>query len=94
MADICEVTKDDVVLDPACGSGGFLVACMDRLLREHHLSREQMVKIVKTHLIGFEDEPVTAALCVANMILRGDGSTGIHRADALKSRSAHPSQQR
>jgi type I restriction-modification system DNA methylase subunit len=85
MADICEVTKDDIVLDPACGTGGFLVACMDRLLTEHHLSRAQMVTIVKKHLIGFEDEPVTAALCVANMILRGDGSTGIHKADCFRS---------
>jgi predicted RNA methylase len=85
MADICEVTRNDVVLDPACGTGGFLVACMDRVLTEHHLSRAQMVKIVKTQLIGFEDEPVTAALCVANMILRGDGSTGIHKADCFRS---------
>jgi len=86
MVDICEVTKDDVVLDPACGSGGFLVACMDRILSEHHLSRAQMVEIVKQQLIGFEDEPVTAALCIANMILRGDGSTGIHKADCFRSR--------
>lgn len=85
MADVCEVTKNDIVLDPACGTGGFLVACMDRILREHHLSRAQMVTIVKKNLIGFEDEPVTAALCVANMILRGDGSTGVHKADCLTS---------
>ncbi len=85
MADLCEITKDDTVLDPACGTGGFLIACMDRILREHHFSREQMVSFIKEHtnLIGFEDEPVTAALCVANMILRGDGSTGVHRADSL-----------
>ena len=83
MADICGVTKDDVVLDPTCGSGGFLVACMDRILVEHRLSRQQMVSLVKTHLIGFESEPVTAALCVANMILRGDGSTGVHRNDCF-----------
>lgn len=85
MADVCEVTKDDVVLDPACGTGGFLVACMDRILTEHRLSRAQMVAIVKKNLIGFEDEPVTAALCVTNMILRGDGSTGVHKADAFTS---------
>lgn len=85
MADVCEVTRDDVVLDPACGTGGFLVACMDRILTEHHVSRDQMVEIVKTHLIGFEDEPVTAALCVANMILRGDGSTQVHKADSFTS---------
>lgn len=85
MADICDVTRNDIVIDPACGTGGFLIACMDRILTEHHVSRAEMVKIVKTHLIGFEDEPITAALCVANMILRGDGSTGVHRADALTS---------
>lgn len=85
MADTCQVTKDDIVLDPACGTGGFLVACMDRILREHHLSRSQMVDIIKRNLIGFEDEPVTAALCVTNMILRGDGSTGIRKADCFRS---------
>jgi type I restriction enzyme M protein len=85
MADVCEVTKDDVVIDPACGTGGFLVACMDRMIRKQNLSRAQVVKIVPTHLIGFEDEPVTAALCIANMILRGDGKTGVYKADCFTS---------
>ena len=85
MADVCEVTKDDVVLDPACGTGGFLISCMDRIARIHRLSRRQMVSVVQRHLIGFEDEPTTAALCIANMILRGDGSTGVHRADCFRS---------
>ena len=85
MADLCEIGVNDIVMDPACGTGGFLVACMDRLLKEHHLSREQVVALVKKQLIGFETEPVTAALCVANMILRGDGSTKISRADCFVS---------
>jgi predicted RNA methylase len=85
MADVCGVTQRDIVIDPACGTGGFLIACMDRLLREDHLSRQQMITIIQSKLIGFEAEPETAALCVANMILRGDGSTGIHKADALTS---------
>ena len=83
MADVCEVTKDDIVLDPACGTGGFLIACTDRILVEEHLSREKMVEIAKTKLIGFEDEPITAALCITNMILRGDGSTGVSKADCF-----------
>lgn len=91
MADVCEVTKDDTVLDPACGTGGFLIACMDRIARIHGISRKEMVSIARKRLIGFEDEPTTAALCIANMILRGDGSTGVHRDDAFLS-LAYPRQ--
>lgn len=83
MADLCTVTKDDVVLDIACGTGGFLIAGMQRMQETSHLSRAQIVKIVNGKLIGIESEPVTAALCVANMILRGDGKTGVRQADAF-----------
>ena len=83
MTDLTDVGLNDVVLDPACGTGGFLIAAMNRVVREHKLSRSQMVQMVKKNLIGFDKEPVTAALCVANMILRGDGSTGIHKEDCF-----------
>jgi type I restriction enzyme M protein len=86
MAELTDIGVDDITLDPACGSGGFLIAAMDRMLKLHGMKRDQMVGVVAQQLIGFESEPVTAALCVANMILRGDGSTGIHQADALTSR--------
>ena len=86
MADMIEVTMNDIVLDPACGTGGFLIAAMNRIVREHDLNRAAMVKVVKEKLIGFDVEPMTAALCVANMILRGDGSTGVRRGDAFASK--------
>lgn len=82
-ANLTGVTRDDVTLDPTCGTGGFLIAAMERVLREDKISRSDMVKLVSTRLIGFDDEPVTAALCVANMILRGDGSSSVHRGDAF-----------
>lgn len=85
MSDLCNVSKNDIVLDPACGTGGFLIACMDRILHQYTISRSKMVKIVAKQLHGFESEPITAALCAANMILRGDGSTGIYQDDALTS---------
>lgn len=83
MTDLTNISLNDVVLDPACGTGGFLIASMNRVVREHKLSRVQMVAMVKKNLIGFDQEPVTAALCVANMILRGDGSTGIRKDDCF-----------
>ena len=83
MVDVCEASSRDVVLDVACGTGGFFVAFMDRLVKEEHLSRAQMVGVIQERIIGFESEPNTAALCAANMILRGDGSTRIGHVDSL-----------
>lgn len=85
MADLLDVESTDVVLDPACGTGGFLIAVMNRISAHEHLSKSQVVKVIQKRLIGFDKEPITAALCVANMILRGDGSTGVHRGDAFTS---------
>lgn len=85
VAALLEVDSSDVVLDPSCGTGGFLIAVMNRISTVEHLSKAQVVKIIQKRLIGFDKEPVTAALCVANMILRGDGSTSVHRGDCFTS---------
>jgi type I restriction enzyme M protein len=83
MADICEITVHDVVIDPACGTGGFLIASLQRIFADSHLKYEDVVKTIQHNLIGYESEPITAALCVANMILRGDGKTGVRRSDCF-----------
>jgi len=83
MAALLGVTSSDVVLDPSCGTGGFLIAVMNRISKYEHLSKAQVVKIIQKKLIGFDKEPVTAALCVANMTLRGDGVTSVHRGDCF-----------
>lgn len=83
MADLCEVMPNDIVLDPACGTGGFLISAMNRMQVVGKLSREETIKRVQKQLIGFDSEPQTAALCVANMILRGDGKTGVHQGNCF-----------
>ncbi len=84
-AALLDVDSSDVVLDPSCGTGGFLIAVMNRISKVEKPSKAQVVKIIQKRLIGFDKEPVTAALCVANMILRGDGSTSVHRGDCFTS---------
>lgn len=83
MADLCRVSSQDLVIDPACGTSGFLIASLQRVYETEKLSYLQVVKIVRDRLIGYESEPVTAALAVANMILRGDGTTGIRKGDCF-----------
>ena len=83
MADLCRVTENDYVLDPTCGTGGFLISSLYRMMGDRNLDRNQLQALVADHLVGFESEPITAALCVANMILRGDGTTGVAKGDAF-----------
>ena len=85
MADLCEVSSKDKVLDPACGTGGFLIAPLYKMIGDTNPTRKELAALVRKHLVGFETEPVTAALCVANMILRGDGATGIVKGDCFTS---------
>ena len=83
MADLCNVSGSDLVVDPACGTGGFLISAMQKMLEYQHLTGAQLDSMVRKHLRGYETEPITAALCVANMILRGDGKTGIVKGDCF-----------
>jgi predicted RNA methylase len=83
MADLCEVSKQDLVIDPACGTGGFLIAVIQRAFNVEHVKYEDVVDMVRHNLIGYDSEPLTAALCVANMILRGDGKSGISNEDVF-----------
>lgn len=87
MADMLEVSENDRVLDPTCGTGGFLIASLTRMTGERELPKRELTELVQKHLFGIESEPITAALAIANMILRGDGATGITKADSLTDRN-------
>jgi type I restriction enzyme M protein len=84
--ELCAVGRNDVILDPTCGTGGFLISALNRMMDGKHFTEQQMAMLVKDHLIGFESEPITAALCVVNMLLRGDGKTGIILGDCFVDR--------
>jgi len=58
MADICDITANDKVIDPACGTGGFLIACIQHVIGSLKKKYEDVVKIVKDNLIGYESEPL------------------------------------
>ncbi|MDX1953638.1 MAG: N-6 DNA methylase, partial [Verrucomicrobiota bacterium] len=63
--------------------GGFLISSLYRMIGNRHLTHAQVKALVKDHLWGFESEPITAGLCVANMILRGDGTSGVIKGDCF-----------
>lgn len=76
------VAANDIVLDPACGTGGFLVAAFDYVRRTTKPS--QLDKFKLNGLFGIEQESKVAALAIVNMIFRGDGKNNITEASAFK----------
>ncbi|MGY3371768.1 type I restriction enzyme M protein [Bradyrhizobium sp. GM2.4] len=69
------VGPTDIVLDPACGTGGFLVAAFDYVRRNS--TKSQLDRFKKYNLFGIEQESYVAVLAIVNMIFRGDGKHNI-----------------
>ena len=86
MVDLVDVRPDDIVLDPTCGTAGFLIAAMHKMLHAAE-SDSQRRSIKKKQLHGFEIQPNMFAIAATNMILRDDGNSNIQAADFL---SQHP----
>ncbi|WP_280302309.1 type I restriction-modification system subunit M [Nocardia neocaledoniensis] len=93
MVEVMRPGPNDTVVDPACGTGGFLIAAHE-YIREHHLcgmSRAQ-VDHVAGAIRGVELVPSTARLAAMNMLLHGigrsDGASLIAVDDALRNKPA------
>ena len=84
------ISPSDIILDPACGTGGFLVAAFDSVRRT--CTKQQLERFRKNNLFGVEQESYVAVLAIVNMIFRGDGNNGITEGDCFKTylkRHAH-----
>lgn len=80
-AEILNVENKDIVFDPTCGTGGFLVSAFDYVKKN---SRESEIRNFKqNNIFGIEQEPSVVALAIVNMIFRGDGKNNIKEANCL-----------
>ncbi|WP_052658103.1 N-6 DNA methylase [Shewanella algae] len=74
FTDFANLTPEDTVLDPCCGTGAFLISAMHKMIQEANGDEVQIDRIKKYGLVGIESQPKMFALAASNMILRGDGS--------------------
>ncbi len=71
---ILDINASDIIFDPACGTGGFLVAAYDKVKLEY----PEHIQYFKKHKIfGIEQQASVAVLAIVNMIFRGDGKNNI-----------------
>ncbi|OFW72323.1 MAG: DNA methyltransferase [Actinobacteria bacterium RBG_16_68_12] len=62
------------ICDPACGTGGFLLAAHEWIARSHQLDPDQKRHLRFDALRGWEIVDATARICVMNLLLHGIGS--------------------
>lgn len=83
FCDLADITEDDVVFDPCCGTGGFLVSAMNRMLEKSGNNIEKHKNIKSEQLIGIEKRPDMFSHACSNMMMRGDGKSHIHFGDCF-----------
>ena len=75
---------DDLILDPACGTGGFLVESMMEIQRTHPtMSKEELSRWAQTHIFGIDKDSIGVKLTKATMQIIGDGSAHCVRGDSV-----------
>lgn len=82
MYRLLDISKDDRVLDAACGSGAFLVKSMCNMIREAGGVNTSEASLIKSEqLFGIEFDREIFALACANMLIHKDGKTNITQLD-------------
>lgn len=89
MYRLIHVHKDDIILDAACGSGGFLVKAMSKMIKESGGIHTKKAGIIKSEqLYGIEFDREIFALACANMLIHKDGKTNIEQLDSREEDAA------
>ena len=90
------IKQNERVLDPACGSGGFLLHAMDLIRKKAEEDYEEEKEIysywhdfASKNLFGIEINEQIARVCKMNMIIHDDGHTNIISADSLDNIEKH-----
>lgn len=73
IVDVMRPEPGETVCDPACGTGGFLLAAYDYVGQNYPLNRDQWRHLRSEALHGWEIVDNTARLCVMNLYLHGIG---------------------
>lgn len=89
MVDITNPTKSDMILDPACGTAGFLISAYKHILNKNmdkmpgdKLNFDEKMEVLK-HITGYDIEPSMVRIAEMNMFLHGANDPDISEYDTL-----------
>lgn len=95
MVEILDPTGEELIIDPACGSGGFLIESLRHIWRkidaEGKKSRrsspmlpEEKMSVAMDNIYGMDKDYFLSKLAKAYMSIMGDGKSGIFCEDSLE----------
>ncbi len=70
MVEMVDPKLGEKVLDPACGTGGFLT-CMIEHVRQQYVKTPADEAALQQLIVGVEKKPLPHLLCVTNLLLHG-----------------------
>ena len=67
--DMVNPQLGEIVLDPACGTGGFLTSAFEHMKKQ--VKKPTELKALKNSIRGVEKKPLPHVLCATNMMIHG-----------------------
>lgn len=95
MVDILDPDDEDLIIDPACGSGGFLIEALRHVWRKldaegekYHWNKsnlqEEKMEVALNKIRGIDKDYFLSKVAKAYMAIIGDGKSGIFCEDSLE----------
>ena len=99
LVGMAQPALDDLILDPACGSGGFLVHSMRSVFQQiedsyrgnNHTIFRLKEDFAKNHIYGIEINERIARVAMMDMVVNEDGHTNIEIGSGLDKAFTNPS---
>ena len=101
--EMLDPTENQLILDPACGTGGFLIVAMNHVVRnirqiEEHTKagsqdrieaaiRERTQYFARDHIVGIDLNPNLVKASKMNMVMNNDGSGQLYQGNSLDPRT-------
>jgi transposase-like protein len=83
FCDVVGLNVNDVVLDSCCGSGGFLISAMKRMLEIAGPNQKKRRAVRENQLVGIERRTDMFTFACSNMMMSGDGKSHIYQGDSF-----------
>ncbi len=80
---LMDLSLDDIIIDPACGTGGFLIQSLIELKERFPNKEKEISRWAQLHIFGIDKDAIGIKLTKAIMQILGDGSAHCVRGDSV-----------